>query len=443
MAEHIIANIKALLQSFKVSTTLKDSILFIKSHPKNTTFSPELKTCIYFLLNKLENRYFIVLDGFPYCFLPDARDHISKKPAAVNDSRKNPACKSCAFNNVCSWKDSKLKHFTPNPISDAPIEIAIELNKNCNLQCSFCFQAERKNNQHLPYSRLKHLFTEAKELGIHNIRFTGGEPLLHKDIIKILREAKKKEFNVSLNTNGTLLSENLITSIEKNVDDILISLPSYSQTMENRINKKGTLLPMKLMNVVRLKRSKIPHLRIGTIISKEFLNNFSKYANLINILDITTWELYRPMISANQLRSCEELNLNKTDYQKLFGLMGKFKRMNSCDIYIANALPFCITKNKRQFHLMRGAQYDDGNLRLVLDVKGYLKPSYSLDINLGTSIKEAQRHPLMQKMRSGKYLSSYCKQCAYLRWCRGGSRYLAGEYFHDYFQSDPILEYAR
>ncbi len=73
----------------------------------------------------------------------------------------------------------------------------------CNAKCGFCDIWERPS----PYINLqdaKHNFESLKRLGVKVIDFTGGEPLLHRDIDKLLQMAKEMGFLTTITTNGLL-----------------------------------------------------------------------------------------------------------------------------------------------------------------------------------------------------------------------------------------------
>ncbi len=73
----------------------------------------------------------------------------------------------------------------------------------CNATCSFCDIWERPS----PYVTLDNAranLRDLKKLGVRIIDFTGGEPLLHRQLPDLLREAKQLGFITTLTTNGLL-----------------------------------------------------------------------------------------------------------------------------------------------------------------------------------------------------------------------------------------------
>ncbi|MEZ0485652.1 radical SAM protein [Fibrella aquatica] len=94
----------------------------------------------------------------------------------------------------------------------------------CNASCSFCDIWERPS----PYVTLEHArdnFRDLKRLGVRVIDFTGGEPLLHRQLPELLAEAKRQGFITTVTTNG-LLYPKQADSLRGLVDMLHFSLDS-------------------------------------------------------------------------------------------------------------------------------------------------------------------------------------------------------------------------
>lgn len=439
--KHQIEKLRGALKQYGISMIFNKGFMILDANYTKIALSGKIKGLIYFILNAYEHDYFILIKGIPCCILPDAYDHIIYKRIKNISYKKYQKCRVCKFYTVCPGINQNNKRYVSQimPLFDRPLDIAIEVNKICNLKCEFCYYNYKDNNPVVSYSKIKKILDEAKGLNIKYVRFTGGEPLLSRNILKILKYAKSQNFYVFLNTNATLVTDSMIKELESCVDNILISLCGYNSYTENIINSSAHLLKEKLNSILKLKRSKIPYIRIGTVISKLLIDNFEKYSILVANLGIKNWELYRPMLSFSTVQNSSTYNLKKFDLIKLLRYMYRLRK-SGINVYIANAIPFCISNKSIYKPMMHGAQFDDGHCRLVLDSRGFLKPSYFIDKNLGTDILKAWKRPFLKKMNSYEYLPYNCKHCSYLKWCLGGSRYMAKEYLGDYFSRDPLME---
>ncbi len=94
----------------------------------------------------------------------------------------------------------------------------------CNSKCSFCDIWEKPS----PYITLENVeqnLLDLKKLGVKVIDFTGGEPLLHREIDTFFALAKKLGFITTLTTN-TLLYPKYAEKLKGNVDMLHFSLDS-------------------------------------------------------------------------------------------------------------------------------------------------------------------------------------------------------------------------
>lgn len=107
-----------------------------------------------------------------------------------------------------------LRHSTaavfPSIIQPDPRMIYITLTANCNLRCVGCrYGRDFMPGAQLPWPVVRDLLDDAKTLGIQGIRLYGGEPLLHKDLCRIVAHARSLGLNPWLTTNGILLREKI------------------------------------------------------------------------------------------------------------------------------------------------------------------------------------------------------------------------------------------
>lgn len=102
----------------------------------------------------------------------------------------------------------------------------------CNATCSFCDIWERPS----PYVTVEQAAKNLKDLrrmGVRIIDFTGGEPLLHRQIDELLRMAKREGFITTLTTN-CLLYPKYADRLRGLVDMLHFSLDSPDEQEHNR-----------------------------------------------------------------------------------------------------------------------------------------------------------------------------------------------------------------
>ncbi|MGB9856317.1 MAG: GTP 3',8-cyclase MoaA [Caldisericum exile] len=118
--------------------------------------------------------------------------------------------------------------------------VRISLIDKCNLNCIYCnpsntlakFETNKSILSYEELYRLIHILI--RDLEVKKIRFTGGEPLIRKDVIKFFEmiSSLKKQygFEIGITTNGTHLLEKLEALKKFGVDRLNISLDTLSRT---------------------------------------------------------------------------------------------------------------------------------------------------------------------------------------------------------------------
>lgn len=105
-----------------------------------------------------------------------------------------------------------------------------ELTKSCNLKCIHCLNDSGvKSNKQLTNEECINTVKSLCNNGIQEIRFTGGEPLLHSGLFKLVEIAHDMGVRTSLGTNGTLIDGNVAKKLqEAGLDHAVISLDGTS-----------------------------------------------------------------------------------------------------------------------------------------------------------------------------------------------------------------------
>jgi radical SAM protein with 4Fe4S-binding SPASM domain len=96
-----------------------------------------------------------------------------------------------------------------------PVSGSIDLTHRCNLRCVHCYLGDHKGQGGLAgletgTARTLSLIDEITEAGCLFLLITGGEPLLRKDFAEIYRHAKMNGLVVTLFTNGTLITDEVL-----------------------------------------------------------------------------------------------------------------------------------------------------------------------------------------------------------------------------------------
>ena len=156
-------------------------------------------------------------DSFPFEISDDAKHTLE---ATI---RKNPDFFDVVFDSedTCERISELAVEHGFNRFTDAtcnilsahpkPWWIMIETTTNCNLKCHHCYNCN--DHKYISTERIEKLLSMLDPDDNYSVTLTGGEVLLHPQLEDILLLLKKYEKVVSFNSNGTLLSQDLLNRI--------------------------------------------------------------------------------------------------------------------------------------------------------------------------------------------------------------------------------------
>ena len=122
--------------------------------------------------------------------------------------------------------------------------LRISLTDRCNLRCIYCMPEEGirqiPRTELLDTDEIVRICKAASELGISRIKLTGGEPLVRRICIPLVKELKAIPgiCQVTLTTNGILLGEQLPGLMEAGLDAVNISLDTLEETTFRKITRR-------------------------------------------------------------------------------------------------------------------------------------------------------------------------------------------------------------
>jgi len=120
-----------------------------------------------------------------------------------------------------------------------PFVVIIGMNNTCNLNCDYCSMLKYKKKVFFSFNKISPIIDQIAKI-IPYISFSGGEPLLCKDMEKIGLYAHKKGIMTNLNTNGTLITEEKAKKIVMAFDYIRISINGPEDIHDNLVGVKGS-----------------------------------------------------------------------------------------------------------------------------------------------------------------------------------------------------------
>lgn len=179
-------------------------------------------------------------------------------------------------------------------------DLRISLTSACSLRCTYCMPAEG-----LPVVPRDELLTPAeiarlvgiavRDLGVHDIRFTGGEPLMRVDLEEIIARSRGEistssisgegsisgTVSLSLTTNGIGLDKRIDGLVAAGLTRLNISLDTVDRDHFARLTRRDRL-PAVLAGIDAARRAGITPLKINAVLMRD---------TLAGAADLVAWSL--------------------------------------------------------------------------------------------------------------------------------------------------------
>ena len=129
--------------------------------------------------------------------------------------------------------------------------LRISVTDKCNFRCRYCMPKENfgrdyeflRRSELLSFEEIIRVITVLEQLGLKKVKLTGGEPLLRKNIEKLIEGINlNSEVNeISMTTNGSLLNKDTILKLKDNgLNKITLSLDSILKSTFKKLSDSNT-----------------------------------------------------------------------------------------------------------------------------------------------------------------------------------------------------------
>ncbi|MFZ2963817.1 MAG: GTP 3',8-cyclase MoaA [Rhodoglobus sp.] len=161
-------------------------------------------------------------------------------------------------------------------------DLRISITEKCSLRCTYCMPAEG-----LPAIPRDELLTPAeiarlvgiavRDLGVRDIRFTGGEPLMRADLVEIvgLSRAVAGGASLSMTTNGIGLDKRIDELVAAGLDRVNISLDTVDRDHFARLTRRDRL-PDVLRGIEGARLAGLTPLKINAVLMRDTLAGASE-----------------------------------------------------------------------------------------------------------------------------------------------------------------------
>ncbi|AEH06837.1 radical SAM/SPASM domain-containing protein [Methanothermococcus okinawensis] len=350
-------------------------------------------------------------------------------------------------------------------VSGAPFLVVWDVTYACNLRCKHCYaNAGKPLEDELNTEEALKTIDILANSGVVAIAFSGGEPLMRKDLFELIDRAKDYNMQVSIASNGTMLNKTNAKKLkEHKVDFVQISLDGTKETHEKFRGIKG--IYDKTIEGIKNVVDEDIFCAIATTATKLNYRDVPKVMDLAEELNVNYFMLYNYIpvgvgdydIDLSPEEREELLNLL---WEKLNNDTGKKYRtafLSTAPYYSRTALEhnkYYLASHFANVDLGENERLKSlanfiggcgcGRFYLSLRANGDIQPCVFFPLKLGNIKSFKDENDFLEFWRNNKILNDLrdrdklkiCGSCMYKYVC-GGCRARAYSYYDDYLREDP------
>lgn len=292
-----------------------------------------------------------------------------------------------------------------NPTLCRPKSARIIVTTNCQLRCKMC-TFWYTNNINPTLDIIKYWIKELADFGIKEVDLGGGEPLLRKDIVDIVKEVKAYGMKCAFTTNGWLVGKVPFPP----VDSCEISIDGAKPETHDKIRGiKGSW--ERAVNAVRIAKKYCQVSQLNFVIQKENYHEVADFCRLAKKLGVPV--SFIPCSLKLAAQPPLQNNLTQFDLQKLKESIEIALKVGN----IANQeyLRFFLAKLNKGCNSQRCL----APFRIILIfANGDIYPCGNFDqpvgnLSKGKSLKEIYRNYAKIRKEIWRGEHEFCKKCTY------------------------------
>lgn len=340
--------------------------------------------------------------------------------------------------------------FSETDLNERPFLVFWEITRACALACQHC-RATAQPHAHpdeLNHEEALRVIDQLAALKPPMLVLTGGDPMMRRDVMDLIKIAAGKGLHVALSPAAThrLLNTDFHALKAAGVKSISLSLDGATEETHDRFRGvphtyERTLKAAKMAQEAGL------HLQVNTTITKSTLGEFEQFVELMKEMRPGMWSVFLLVPTGravmDEMPTADEVEevwkkLAQVSTEVDFGI-------KTTEGHHYRRVALQIAKEKGEKPARQAIPTRDGKGIMFISHTGEIQPSGFLPLTAGNvrtdNIADIYRnHPIFLKLRDDDALEGKCGVCEYRKVC-GGSRARAYGMSGDMLGHDELCSY--
>jgi cytosylglucuronate decarboxylase len=160
----------------------------------------------------------------------------------------------------------------------------------CNADCFMCGYALSRDRYRFSVEDFASLLPQARAMGVDYVRFTGGEPLLHRQVVNLVSAGAEAGMKMSLITNGSLLPAMIERLAHAGLAQVIVSIDGATAASHDYYRNTPGLFDKGVAGLAQARDHGVMT-RVNTVVGPHNYREMPDLQRRLTDLEVAQWEL--------------------------------------------------------------------------------------------------------------------------------------------------------
>ncbi len=317
-------------------------------------------------------------------------------------------------------REAVAYHEFNGKVGEYPVLSEVAVTYRCNLKCRFCYVGHQRSPEMNTNDMKKVLLRIRHEAQVPSVSFTGGEPLLRKDLSELVAYAAGIGMWTNLITNGTLLTQELADDLKgAGLKSAQVSIEGHTALVHDRLTGVSGSFK-KTLKAIRMLQNTGIRVHTNTTLSRDNVQHAEQILCLAR-----RYGLHR--VSMNLLIPCgsaaqsSDLWLSYSEVGDHILRLKHRAREEGIGFLWYSPVPLCTFNPIAHGFGNKSCAAVTG--LLSVDPQGNIIPCSSWPMPIGSllrkSFQDIWQTPMLSYFENIEYAPEKCRRCEHLDVCKG------------------------
>ncbi len=321
----------------------------------------------------------------------------------------------------------------------------------CNLCCRHCWvSANSQSDEVIKKEIITQAIEESATLGVKTIKISGGEPFLYPELVsEVARLCGKYSLGLNIESNGTLINQEVLAEFKGIPVYINISLDSFDKDIHNSFRGDKNAFERTMHGIVLLQKQNIPF-GITHTITEDNIAQLDELIYFLSIHNVSSLKL-NPILKIGRATDVDDEFPYLLSVETYENIVKKYHCNEKNGVYVTTmvtpcflSIPEMLTGKKRLYScnfLNQLSILPDGRAGLCGEAKD-IDPFIFGNINTQTIQEIWNESDSLNAFRYSmkKGMEGICGKCTFSDMCNGGCRIASYLHGRKYNSANPMAD---